>query len=76
MDYKLQVYYNTNNLNCQLIFVIKNEAEGGLWYTMFLCNVYKRPLFAAVKKYCASRVGIRTGDGKLSFAQHRGVVLD
>lgn len=50
--------------------------SGLSWYTMFLCNVYKRPLFAAVKKYCASRVGIRTGDGKLSFAQQHGVVLD
>lgn len=76
MDYKLQVYYNTNNLNCQWIFCHKKLGRWGLWYTMFLCNVYKRPLFAAVKKYCASRVGIRTGDGKLSFAQHRGVVLD
>lgn len=32
--------------------------------------------FCSGKKYCASRVGIRTGDGKLSFAQQHGAVLD
>lgn len=76
MDYKLQVYYNTNNLNCQLFFVIKNEVEGRHG-TQCFCAMCTRDLFFATEiKYCASCVVIRTGGRKLSFAQQHGVVLD